>query len=98
MPVAVIHYQELLNQHLPDLAARYHIASLGLFGSRVRGDERPDSDLDVLVSFHKSPSLFQFVALEQELSDLLAVKVDLVMRSSLKPHVGERVLREVVPV
>jgi predicted nucleotidyltransferase len=98
MHKSAAHFQETLRRQLPTLTARHHISSLGLFGSRVRGDERSDSDLDVLVSFDRTPSLLQFISLEQELSDLLGVKVDLVMRESLKSHVGERVLAEVVPV
>ncbi len=91
-------YQRMLREQLPFLAARYRVASLGLFGSHLRGTERPNSDLDVLVSFHEAPSLFRLVELENYLSDLLGVKVDLVPREALKPHIGQRVLREVVPV
>lgn len=98
MSTSLTYYRQVLRQELPALAARHSIASLGLFGSRVRDEERAESDLDVLVSFQRAPTLFQFIALEQELTDLLGVKVDLVMRDSLKPQVGERVLREVVPV
>ena len=44
----------------------------------------------------EAPTLFEFVELEQRLSDLLGVRVDLVMRSALKPHIGQRILSEVV--
>ena len=91
-------YQRLLRELLPDLAARYQVASLGLFGSYLHGTQRPDSDLDVLVTFREPPSLLQLIELENHLSDQLGVKVDLVLRDSLKRHIGERVLREVVPV
>jgi uncharacterized protein len=91
-------YQRLLREQLPFLAARYRVASLGLFGSYLHGTQRPDSDLDVLVSFHEVPSLLRLIELENHLSDLLGVKVDLVLRDALKPHIGERILREVVPV
>src|SRR4051812_10107935 len=91
-------YQRLLREHLSTLAARYRVASLGLFGSYVRGTQRADSDLDILVSFHEVPSLLRLVELENHLSDLLGVKVDLVLRDALKPRIGEQVLREVVPV
>jgi predicted nucleotidyltransferase len=64
----------------------------------VRGDERPASDLDVLVTFEESPGLLRFMELENYLSDLLGVMVDLVMRSALKPGIGERILEEAVPV
>src|SRR3954451_18516725 len=91
-------YQRRLREELPALAARYQVASLGLFGSYLRGTQRPDSDLDILVSFHETPTLLRLIELENHLSDLLGVKVDLVLREALKPRIGERVLREVVPV
>jgi predicted nucleotidyltransferase len=80
------------------LADRYDVQSLGVFGSYVRGNADPQSDLDVLVEFANPPSLFQFVRLQNELSDLLGVRVDLVMKSALKPTIGDRILAEVVPV
>jgi predicted nucleotidyltransferase len=87
-----------LRASLPDLTARYQVASLGVFGSYVRGKEQPDSDLDVLVEFLEPPSLFEFIRLENELSALLGVKVDLVMKSALKPGIGRYILAEVEPV
>ena len=50
------------------------------------------------MSFSQTPSLFRYVELENYLSDLLGVKVDLVMQEALKPRIGQRILREVVPV
>jgi uncharacterized protein len=90
--------REILRQQLPSLSRRYHVASLGLFGSYVRHENRPDSDLDVLVTFAETPSLLRLIELENHLSDLLGVKVDLVMRDALKPQIGRRILAEVVPV
>jgi hypothetical protein len=69
-----------------------------LFGSYVRHEESKNSDLDILVTFTKPPSLFKLIRLENHLSDLLGVKVDLVMKDSLKPAIGRNILREVVPV
>jgi hypothetical protein len=87
-----------LRQELPRLRARYQVESLALFGSRVRGEESVDSDLDVLVAFLEVPGLLKFIELENHLSDLLGVRVDLVMKDALKPRVSERVLREAVAV
>jgi len=98
MNEAVCRYQRLLREMLPFLAARYHVGSRGLFRSYLHGTQRPDSDLDVLVTFDEVPSLLRLIALENYLSDQLGVKVDLVPREALKPRIGERVLREVVPV
>ncbi len=87
-----------LRSLLPVLAERYQVASIALFGSYVRAEQRPESDLDVLVTFHQTPSLFGFIRLEQFLSDQLGVRVDLVMRDALKPYIGERILHEATPV
>jgi predicted nucleotidyltransferase len=70
-----------------------------LFGSFARGESDARSDLDLLVEFDDRPlTLLQFVALEEELSDLLGVKVDLVERQALKPRIGRRILDELIPV
>jgi uncharacterized protein len=89
-------YLQRLREHRDDLAQRYDIASVGIFGSYVRNEQRDDSDLDILVSFTSVPGLFKLVELQDELSELLGVPVDLVVRSELKPHIGQRVLAEVV--
>ena len=90
-------YREQLRAMLPELADRFGVAELGLFGSRVRGDHRPDSDLDVLVTFQpgRVVGLFEFGELEDVLADRLGVKVDLIHRPALRPEVGRSVLREV---
>lgn len=90
--------RDRLREELPFLTARYHVASLGLFDSYLRGTQQSDSDLDILVTFSTAPSLLRLIELENYLGDLLGVKVDLVLREALKPRIGERVLREVMPV
>ena len=89
---------ESLRQQLPLLKERYRVESLGVFGSYVRHEQRPDSDLDVLVTFHEAPSLLKFIELENHLSDVLGVKIDLVMKDALKPHIGQYILNETVAV
>lgn len=65
----------------------------------MRGEQRADSDLDLLVEFDDRPlSLLQVITLEHELSDLLGVKVDLVERHVLRPRIGRQILAEVVPL
>lgn len=91
-------FRSKLRAAMPRLREQYHVADLTLFGSRVRGDARDDSDLDILVTFDKTPSLLRFVNLENRLSDLLEVKVDLVLRRSLKPHVSQRILADLAPI
>lgn len=87
-----------LAAHRADLAKRYHLSELGVFGSFARGEQQPGSDIDVLVDFETTPSLFALIALEDELHSLLGLPVDLAVKSALRPHVGAHILREVVPV
>lgn len=90
--------RKILRGQLPILSDQYGVRSLSLFGSRVRGDEVEGSDLDVLVEFEKTPGLLAFIELENHLSETLGVRVDLVMKQSLKPRIGARILNELVPV
>lgn len=89
-------YIDILRRQLSNLRVKYHVRYLGIFGSYVQGTSRKNSDLDVLVDFAQTPSLFEFIQLESELSALLGVKVDLVMKSTLKPMIGKHILSEVV--
>ena len=91
-------YLVTLRQHLPELAEKYRVRSLEVFGSYVRNEQTPDSDLDVLVTFDKAPGLLGYISLENHLSDMLGIKVDLVMKTALKPRIGQNILREAVPV
>jgi len=89
-------YMDALRRELPRLRTKFHVQYLGLFGSYVQGTPRRDSDLDVLVEFVEEPSLFEFIELEDHLSSLVGVKVDLVMKGTLKPLIGRQILSEVV--
>ena len=91
-------YKAALREQLPALAERFRVRALAIFGSYVRQEQREGSDLDVLVAFEEEPSLLTFIALENHLTDSLGVKVDLVMEDALKPVLGKRILRELVPV
>ncbi len=88
----------ILRRKLPFLRERYQVDNLGVFGSFVRNDQRAGSDLDLLVSFRSPPSLLQFIELENYLSDLLGIRVDLVMKDTLKRRIGKRILQEVMPL
>lgn len=85
---------KMLRDALPELRRRWPISSLYLFGSVARGEERAESDLDVLVEFERPITLSSFLALEEALSRLARRPVDLVSRAALKPHIGRRVLEE----
>lgn len=95
---SIAELRDVLRQQLPLLGERYGVASLGLFGSYVRRQASPGSDLDLLVRFHHTPGLIRFIELENYLSDLLGIRVDLVMAEALKPAIGRRVPAEVEPI
>ena len=83
-----------LRRELPRIKAAYQVKSLAVFGSYARGDQVHNSDLDLLVEFHRPPTLFQFVRLRRRLASAFGRDVDLVMRSALKPNIGKHILRE----
>lgn len=92
------HFKSVLREQMPMLRERFAVESLGLFGSYVRGEADSESDLDVLVRFEKVPGLLCLLGLENYLSDLLGLRVDLVLADSLKPRIGCKILSEVVPL
>ena len=87
-----------LSEHKAELQRKFKVMNIGVFGSYVRGEQKRASDVDVLVEFEEPVGLFEFMALENYLSDLLGVKVDLVSRKALKPHIGANILQEVIYV
>src|SRR4051812_20885023 len=84
---------ERLAAHAEELRS-LGVRSLDLFGSTVRGNARPDSDVDLLVEFDEVPGLVGYVRIQHRLQDILGRRVDLVMASGLKPRIRERVLSE----
>ncbi len=80
----------------PILKQEFKIGEIGLFGSYVRGEQNEKSDLDVLVKFDVTPDLLKLCEIKEYLSEKLGVKVDLVMKTSLKPRIGKRILAETV--
>ncbi len=90
--------KQTIIQCKPRLQEHYQVTQIGIFGSYVRGEQTETSDLDVLVEFAPEArfGLLKFCELENDLSDILGLKVDLVMKAGLKPNIGERILQEVI--
>jgi uncharacterized protein len=79
-------------KHLAELG----VVSIGLFGSFVRGDQNPESDIDLLVEFTPSKHTFDnFMDLSFLLEDLLGHKVEIITPEALSPYIGPHILREV---
>lgn len=88
---------EIKNKALP-LLKEAGVTRSSLFGSYVRGENREDSDIDMLVDFPRGKGLFEFVGLQFQLEDALKKKVDLVEFESLHPLLKERILAEQVQI
>ncbi len=82
----------------PELAARYGVTRLALFGSTVRNSARTDSDIDILVSFEGPATSDRYFGVQFLLEDLLGRRVDLVTEKALRPELRPFVEREAVHV
>ena len=85
-------------EKISDFCRRHHIRKLALFGSVLREDFKPESDVDVLVEFEEGhiPGL-AFFSMERELSEILNHKVDLNTPQFLSPYFRDHVLAEAEP-
>lgn len=92
---------EQVRQHrgeIERLANRYGAHNVRIFGSVVRGEAGPDSDLDVLVRFEAGRSLLDQAGLELDLTELLGCKVDVISEGGLSPYIKDDILDEAVPL
>ena len=76
----------------------YKAEIVGLFGSYVRGQQKKESDLDILVRFYEGATLFDLVGLGDFLEEKLSLRVDIVSERAIKPELKERILKEVVAI
>ena len=76
----------------------YKAEIIGLFGSYVRGEQKGESDVDVLVRFLDGATLFDFVGLADFLEERLSLEVDIVSERALRPELKEQILKDVVSV
>jgi len=90
--------KSMLKENRSVLAEEYGIAVVGIFGSYVRDEQTPESDLDLLAEILRPISLLELVGAELYLSDVLGVKVDLIPRRNLREELREAVFKEAVSV
>lgn len=89
--------KQVLQQLKPELSRRFHVQSLGLFGSVVRDDFSPSSDIDIIVDFNR-PVGIEFIDLADYIEQHLQKKVDLVSRRGVKDKYFKAIEREIVYV
>ncbi|MEA3439009.1 MAG: nucleotidyltransferase family protein [Chloroflexota bacterium] len=88
----------VLEEQKPYLIDKYGVIEIGVFGSYVRNEQHPDSDIDLLIELEEPPriSLLDLANLENYLSEILGVKVQTTIKSYIKPRLKPLILREVV--
>jgi predicted nucleotidyltransferase len=86
---------QTIRQVKPELVSSFKVHAIGVFGSVIRGQQKEESDIDILVDLDKSADLLDLVGLGQFLEERLRHRVDVVPRASLRDEIRERVLREV---
>ena len=85
---------EEIRQTVLPILHRYGVTRAAVFGSTVRGQSHPESDIDILVRIDKNISLLDFVGLKLDLEQALNRRVDLVEYDAIKPRLRERILEE----
>ena len=89
--------KKVLQQLKPELAQKFHVHTIGLFGSVVRDDFSPSSDIDIIVDFDR-PIGIEFIDLADYMEQRLKKKVDLVSRNGVKEKYFKAIEREIVYV
>ena len=90
-------FLSLLVQNKSELENRFKARRLAIFGSYARGDQRPDSDVDILVDIDPSVGL-EFVTLAEQIEQLLALPVELVSLGAIKPNKFEYIEQDLIYV
>jgi predicted nucleotidyltransferase len=80
----------------PELNKKYYVKNIGIFGSLVRGQADKSSDVDILVDFSRGIDLFDFIALENYLSEKTGAKIDLVSAKAVRDEFKDNILKEVI--
>jgi uncharacterized protein len=78
------------------LKEKYHVRSFLLFGSYAKGEQTPNSDIDLLVDFHKIIDMFEMIDLQEYLQTLFSKKIDLGTKKGLKSFVKKSILKEAI--
>jgi len=89
--------KQILKQIKPEIVQKYHVHTIGIFGSAVRDDFSPVSDVDIIVDFNR-PVGIEFIDLADYIETQLQKKVDLVSRNGIKNKYFEAIRGEIVYV
>ena len=86
-PKTLREIEQLILKHSNTLKEDFKVKSIKIFGSYAEGRQNEDSDLDLIVDFFKTPTYFDIIELEDYLSNILNIKVDLLTEEGISPHI-----------
>ena len=78
---------QILKEHQEELRETYKVKRLKVFGSYAKNEQTEKSDLDLIVSFEKTPTLLEFIDFKEYLEDITGIKVDLVTEEGISPYI-----------
>ena len=89
--------KEILRKHKKELKETYKVKSIAIFGSYARNEQTETSDIDILIDYYEPISLLKLIELENYLSDLLEIKVDLITKNSIhNPYVKKSIEEDLI--
>jgi len=88
--------KEVIHQHRQELRREFHVDRIGVFGSYARGTQKKRSDVDFLVTFDKSISLYTLGGLYEYLKEITGANLDVVPLEDLRPEFSDGVMKDVV--
>lgn len=89
---------QILKNEMPYLRTKYSVSSLKVFGSVARDQNRRSSDIDILISFLKTPTLFTLIRIENYLYQKMKVRTDLIMEDNISPAFQRRIAKDIISV
>jgi len=90
--------KKILAEYKPALSKEFKVKEIGVFGSYLQGKEKSESDLDILVTFSQPISLLDLVKLENYLTSLIGIKVDVVPKEDIRPELKKEILGQAIYV
>lgn len=88
----------LKKKYIEDIAKRYGLSNIFIFGSVARGEDDNDSDIDILVTCSEKTTLFDLGGFYTDIEELLGKNLSVITRDSLKGRIKKNILREAVPL
>lgn len=87
-----------ISKKIITILSNYKPKKISIFGSYAKGEQNPKSDIDIIIEFAERKTLLEIVGIEQELSEKLGIKVDLLTEKSISPYLIDRIKKEMVVI